>query len=48
MKMPLILIFDARSEKQEVAEKIFISKELNKLTKTTHNNSAVSFKTTQI
>lgn len=38
--------FDARSEKQKVAEKIFISKELNKLTKSTHNNSAVSFETT--
>lgn len=31
--------FDARSEKQEVAEKIFSSKEIN----TNHNNSAVSF-----
>lgn len=37
--------FDARSEKQEVAENIFISKELNKITKNTHN-SAASFETT--
>lgn len=40
--------FDARSEKQEVAEKIFISKQLNKLTKNTHYNSTVRFETTSV
>lgn len=40
--------FDARSEKQEVAEKIFISKQLNKLTKNIHYNSTVSFETTSV